>query len=171
MNRSQNDPARRQISNSLLARPSVLIVFISPPSLIYSKMFGCRAIKNASLASCSDIYTRNVHTWAAPNITWHYASSYENVQNGEDVLKKLFLPFFMVFFFFLLFFKARPKKNTTKETIPLEVLMYAIFLEWRSFFFFFLEDAICRISYCAKPKGSNHDVCRSDRLPAPAGKG
>lgn len=30
-------------------------------------------------------------------------------------------------------FKARPKKNATKERNPLEVLMYILFLAWRSF--------------------------------------
>lgn len=79
-------------------------------------LFGCWAIKMtctlSSLAYCSVIYTWNVHTWAARNITWHYASSYEDVQNGDVILPVVF------------FFKARPKKNMTKERNPLEVLSF-----------------------------------------------
>lgn len=52
-------------------------------------------LRSISLAYCSEIYTKNVHTWAAINITWHYVSSYENVQN-VNVFKNYFAVDFYV---------------------------------------------------------------------------
>lgn len=63
------------------------------------------------IASCSEIYTKNVHTWAAINITWHYVSSYENVQN-VNVLKN----YFAVDFFNVLC-QSKTQKNKNKKQI------------------------------------------------------
>lgn len=76
-----------------VASSSLVVFFFSfhcPGFCFSSKILCRRAIKRThvllSLAYFSEIYTKNVHTWAARNITWHYVSSYENVQN-VNVLK------------------------------------------------------------------------------------
>lgn len=90
---------------------SFFILFHCP--VFSSKMLSCQAIKRThvplSLTYCSEIYTKNVHTWAARNITWHYVSSYENVQN-VNVLKNYF-----AVYSFMFFLKARPKKEKRKK--------------------------------------------------------
>lgn len=102
----------------------VFFSFLFHCPVFSSKMLCCQAIKRIhvllSLAYCSEIYTKNVHTWAAKNITWHYVSSYENVQN-VNVLKKYFAGYSFMFFL-----KAKPEKKRTKEINNLEVFLSII---------------------------------------------
>lgn len=131
----QNHSARRKFSSFLLACSLfVFFMFISLSSFS-SKMLCGQAIKRTrvplSLAYCSEIYTKNVHTWAARNITWHYVSSYENVQN-VNVLKN-----YSAVYSFMCFLKARPKKKRTKERNYLKVFLSIIiplfFFDWTKF--------------------------------------
>lgn len=92
-------------------------------------MLCCQAIKRThvplSLAYCSEIYTKNVHTWAARNITWHYVSSYENVQN-VNVLKN----YFAFVYSFMFFLKARPKmKRKKRNYLEVSLSIIPLFLK------------------------------------------